>query len=93
MSKELAAFRKHFQENCSVRVEMTIEDENYFHWKRLVFHSLNCEEMNEISKYIQNTFSNEGKYSHLLPKLGVHNGFLCLTVDSKEIKEKIMGKI
>jgi hypothetical protein len=93
MSKELLAFKKHFQENCSIKVEMTIEDKSYFHWKRLVFHSLNCEQMNEVSWYIRKTFSKEENYSHLLPKLGVHNGFLCLTVDVIQIKEKIMGEI
>jgi hypothetical protein len=93
MSKELLAFKKHFQENCSIKVIHVIESERYFHWKRLCFGELNCEQMNELSRYIQRTFSTEGKYSHLLPGLVVYDNFLCLTVDVKQIKEKIMGEI
>ena len=93
MSKEMEAFKKHFQENCSVIVRETIEDRNFFHWKRLAFHSLNCEGMSEISRYIQETFGNEARFSHLLPQLVVCDGFLCLTVDAVQIREKIMGGI
>ena len=91
-SKELLAFLKHFQANCSVRVEMAIEERTYLHWKRLVFHKLNCEEMDEISQYIKDTFSEKDRYTHLLPTIGVYNGFLCLTIDEKFIREIIMDK-
>lgn len=93
MSKELSAFKKHFQENCDVKVIHTIEEKTYPHWKRLCFGHLTCAQMNEISWYIESTFSNEGRFSHLLPKLGVYNDYLCLTIDVKQIKEKIMGEI
>lgn len=90
MSKELKAFKKHFTENCDVRIIGTIEENHLPHWKRLCFNSLNCEEMLKVSQYIKNTFSTSGKYSHLLPKLHVYNGMLCLTADVSEIKEKIV---
>ena len=93
MSKELSAFKKHFQENCSIKIIHTIENERCFHWKRLCFQELNCEQMEEVSRYIKRTFSNEGRFSHLLPGLVVYDNFLCLTVDVKQIKEKIMGEI
>jgi len=89
MSKELTTLYNHFKENCSVKVEGKLEERQYPHWKRLMFHSLDCEQMDEISRYIKNTFSNVGKYSHKLPQLCVYNGFLCLTVDIAQIKEKL----
>jgi hypothetical protein len=89
-SKELKAFKQHFQENCSVRVVDTIEDQRIMHWKRLDLGHLNCEEMEEVARYIKDTFYNEGMYSHILPTLGVHKGMLCLTVDVSQINEKII---
>jgi len=89
MSKELKAFKKHFEENCKVKVIRTIEEAEYPHWKRLGFGPLNCEEMREVSEYIKNTFSSPGKHSHKLPKLHAYNNYLCLTVDVCSITEKI----
>lgn len=89
MSKELTAFKKHFQGNCPVKVIDTIEEPHFPHWKRLCFNQLNCEEMVEVAAYIKNTFGTPGGYSHLSPKLHTYNNFLCLTVDISVIKEKI----
>ena len=90
MSKELTAFKKHFQNNCSIKVIKTIEERNYPHWKRLAIESLNCEQMAELSWYIRTTFSVEGKYSHKLPTLKEYKGYLCLTVDESQIKRSIL---
>ena len=90
MSPELKAFKEHFKANCSVKVTDVIEDRTFFHWKRLCFNSLDCEEMMQIAQYIKNTFSNPGNYSHLLPKVYVYNHELCLTVDVSDIKNKIL---
>lgn len=89
-SKELIAFYRHFVANCSVKVEMSLEEKTYFHWKRLVFHQLNHDDLVKIAQYLRDTFRNEGRYSHLLPKLGSYNGYLCLTVDVSQIREKIL---
>jgi hypothetical protein len=91
-SKELSVFKKHFQENCSVHIYGTIEEQTYPHWKRLMFGHLNCEELEDISKYIRKTFSKEGLYSHKLPKIQCYKDELCLTVDIKDIKEFIIDK-
>jgi hypothetical protein len=48
--------------------------------------------MDEISQYIKDTFSVKDRYTHLLPTIGVYNGFLCLTIDEKFIREIIMDK-
>ena len=90
MSPELKAFKEHFQASCSVKVTDTAENKSYFHWKRLCFNALNCEEMLQIAQYIKNTFSNVGDYSHLRPKLHIYDDGLCLTVDVSEIKDKIL---
>lgn len=89
-SKELIAFYRHFVANCSVKVEMSLEEKRYFHWKRLVFHQLDHDDLIDIALYLRHTFKNEGRYTHLLPKLGVYNGYMCLTVDASLIKEKIL---
>ncbi len=91
-SKELAAFKKHFEQNCSVQLAGTIEERTYPHWKRLAFGSLDCEELEEISRYIRDTFSTAGRYSHKIPKIGSYGGDLCLTVDVKYIQEFIIDK-
>jgi hypothetical protein len=90
MSTELKDFKNHFIKNCDVKILGTIEEKHLPHWKRLCFDSLNCEEMLKVSLYIKNTFSNDGYYSHLLPKLQNYNNTLCLTVDVSQIKEKII---
>lgn len=89
MSKELTAFRKHFEANTSIRVVRSLEERYCPHWKRLLLPSLNCDELAQVSDYIRRTFSSAGTYSHRLPKLGSYDGALCLTVDVGQIKEFI----
>jgi hypothetical protein len=90
MSPELKAFKEHFKANCSVKVTDTVENKSYFHWKRLCFNSLNCEELLQIAQYIKNTFSNTDNDSHLRLKLHIYDDGLCLTVDVSDIKDKIL---
>ena len=90
MSKTLTAFKKDFQYHCPDIKVTSLEEKNYPHWKRLVFlQGLNCEEMFLLSRYIKDTFSVEGKYSHKLPKLHEYKGNLVLTIDEDEIKRAI----
>ena len=94
MSEELKTFLEHFKRNCSVMVVETIEERNYFHWKRLCFESLNSEELGEISKYIIKYFSQIGNYSHILPKVHAYQYLggmqLCLTIEDREIRKFLM---
>jgi hypothetical protein len=92
MSNELKEFKKHFEANCSIKVIDTIEESHLPHWKRLCFNQLNCNDMIEIAMYIKNTFSVKDTYSHLLPKIQIYNGFLCLTVDVSQIEKLIKNK-
>ncbi len=90
MSKTLTAFKKDFQYHCPDIKVTSLEEKDYPHWKRLVFlQGLNCEEMFLLSRYIKDTFSVEGKYSHKLPKLHEYKGNLVLTIDEDEIKRAI----
>ena len=91
MSKELTAFKKHFESNCSVKVFDAIEDNMYPHWKRLCFRPLNCTEMLQIAEYIYSTFNNPKDYLHNLPKLHSYKNELCLTVDVADINKKILN--
>ena len=88
-SVELTKFYNHFKKNCTVKVIDTAESRTYFHWKRLLFDSLNSDQMLELADYIKETFSTRGLYSHNLPKLHAFDGRLCLTVDVEQINEKI----
>ena len=90
MSKELSVFKKHFQNNCSIKVVKTIEENHCRHWKRLAIEGLDCEQMAELDWYIRSTFSVEGKFSHKLPKLHEYKGYLCLTVDESQIKRSLL---
>lgn len=92
LSKELSAFKKHFEQNCSVKLMGALEERTYPHWKRLMFGGLNCDDLEEISRYIRNTFSTPNRYSHKIPILGCYDGELCLTVDIQYIKEFIIDK-
>jgi hypothetical protein len=70
-----------------VKVLYPEEDIN---WKRLYFNQLNCEEAEQISKYIKDTFSTPGKFTHLGPMLiASSNCFITLTVDVSQINEFI----
>lgn len=91
MSKELIAFKKHFERNCSIKVIDTIEESRYPHWKRLCFQSLNCTQMVMLAEYIFDTFSNPGDFSHDMPKVHSYADMLCLTVDVADINKKILN--
>ena len=93
-SKTLKAFQTHFDIYCNIRKPLdAYEDRTAPHWKRLRWYgNLNSDELEEIAKYIKYTFSNEGKYTHLLPVLGVHEGFISLTVDEELIQKYIIDK-
>ena len=92
MSKELTAFKKHFENHINIKVVNTIETSNYPHWKRLCFFKLNCEQLEEVTRYIRNTFSVMGKYTHNLVDIVPFDGYLALTVDIKLIQKHIINK-
>ena len=89
-SPELKKLSTHFTEHTGIQPLGIMEERNCFHWKRLIFQSLNCEQMEAIAKYIKKTFSKTGIYTHLSPRVGVCDGHLCLTVDAAQVKEFIM---
>jgi hypothetical protein len=89
-SKELKEFKKHFVEKTDIKVCDTVEDTSFYHWKRLIFNNLNCDEMSVISEYIKDTFSSPDKYTHLLPKLQSYENKLSLTIDVDIIRKFII---
>lgn len=92
-SEELKKFKEHFLANTiNIKIVDTTEERSFYHWKTLIFNSLNVEEMLEIANYIIKTFSQKGKFSHLLPKLNCRDGLLALTVDEDQIKKFILKK-
>ena len=88
-SKELTAFKKHFESNTGIDAS-AFENQRFFHWKRLAFNALHCEELETITKYIRDTFSVKGKYTHKLPMIVTFDGVLTLTVDVDLIREHII---
>jgi len=93
MSKELTALKKDFKQHCpDIRVS-SLEERHFPDWKRLVFKDpLNCDDMLDISLYLRNRFSVEGKYSHKVPRLHEYKGDLVLTIDESQIKQAILQK-
>jgi hypothetical protein len=89
-SSELLAFKKDFQDNTGIKVEGLIESKDFFHWKRLVFYRLNCDDMFKIHSYIKRRFSKPGIYTHLSVELVTYDGYMCLTADVSKIKEFIL---
>ena len=80
-SKKLIKFKNDFEDNTGIMVLGVTEDRRYFHWKRLILPSLNCEDLRLISSYIKYRFSKEGMYTHLAPKIQCYENNLVLTVD------------
>lgn len=89
-SKEILSFRYHFEDNTNIYPDGVIEESHIPHWKRLIFINLTCEDLIKIGEYIKETFGEEGNYSHLLPVFNSYKGNMCLTVDVKEIRDKII---
>ena len=89
-SKELIAFKKHFEFNTGIKVEEAVEDHR--HWKRLLFQSLNAEQLLKISEYILLNFSTPGRFSHRLIKLHGYRGTMALTADIDEVNEFIIQR-
>jgi hypothetical protein len=91
-SKELKAFKAHFETSTGLRVMDIYEDRTTPHWKRLLFDSLDSEKMLKIAEYIMMNFSTPGRYSHLLPKIHSYNGYVALTVGVDEIEKFIINR-
>ena len=89
-SKELIAFKKHFESHTGIKVEATAED--HHHWKRLLFQSLDAEQLLKISEYILLNFSTPGRFSHLLIKLHGYRGAMALTADINEVNKFIIQR-
>lgn len=89
-SKELTALRDHFFKTTGIEA-YPHEDCTYPHWKKISLSlTLNCEQLGAIAQYIKDTFSTEGKFTHLIPKLVVEGGNLFLKVDTKQVQEFIL---
>jgi len=91
-SPELKAFKLDFEMYTKIKVDGLIENREFFHWKRLVFSRLNCEDLRKISDYIIHRFSTPGIYTHLSVELVPFDNQMCLTVDSSNIKKFIINK-
>ena len=92
-SKELKAFRAHFETSTGLRVTDIYEDRTTPHWKRLLFDSLDAEKLLKIAEYIMMNFSTPGRYSHLLPNVHAYQGYVALTIGEDEIHKFIIKKI
>jgi len=86
MSKELTAFKDHFEAHTGIITHGKIEENHCPHWKRLTLPALDCEQMETITSYIRGFFSRKGKYSHLLPKVHSYGPLLVLSIDVEQIK-------
>tara|TARA_B100000963_G_scaffold351961_1_gene364391 strand:+ start:1090 stop:1386 length:297 start_codon:yes stop_codon:yes gene_type:complete len=93
MSKELTALKKDFKQHCPGIKVSSMEERHLPGWKRLVFKDgLNCDDMLDISLYLRNRFSVEGRYSHKLPKLHEYKGDLVLTFSEEEVQRVLLNK-
>ncbi len=90
ISKELAFFKKHFEVHTGIKVASVKENREFYHWKRLKFYELNCNDLLKISDYIRTFFSTPGIYTHLSVKLHPFDGAICLTSDAKDIEKFLM---
>lgn len=89
MSDELLRFKEHFERNTNIKVHDVYEHQSCYHWKRLLFYELNCEQLAIIGQYLKKTFSTPGKYSHLLPKIQTWGNDISITIDANLINQFI----
>lgn len=82
-SKEILEFKNHFERRTNVKVVGVKENKEFFHWKRLLLSDLRGSELIRIGEYMINYFLGKASLSEF-------DGGLYLTVDVKDIKEKIM---
>jgi hypothetical protein len=89
MSNELLRFKEHFEINTNIRVHDVYEHYSCYHWKRLLFHELNSEQLEIIGRYLKKTFYSHGKSSHLLPKIQTWGNDISITIDVNLINQFI----
>lgn len=89
-SKELQLLKKVFEEQTKIKVQGTIEEIDFPHWKRLVLPQLNSAELVKVAYFIMLNFNELNKFTHLLPKVQSYNNHLVLTVD-RELIKKYLG--
>ena len=89
-SKELSAFVEHFRNNSGLVDVDSLEESHIFHWKRIDLGTMDVRDLDKVSKYIKETFSEPENFSHCLPKVGPYNGRMYLTVSSEEITKHII---
>lgn len=92
-SIELQSFKNHFEFNTGIKVLNIIEERNFFHWKRLVFSELNCDQLITIGNYIKTFFHEDNKYYEYNIKLHTYNNISCLTCNVDYIKKFILPTI
>lgn len=68
--------------------EIRVEVEHTYPWVSIHLPQLDCSQMISVSEWIMETFSEKGRYSHLLPKLGMRNGSFCLVISREQCQEK-----
>jgi hypothetical protein len=53
MSDELLRFKEHFERYTNIKVHDVYEHQSCYHWKRLLFYELNCEQLAIIGQYLK----------------------------------------
>jgi hypothetical protein len=92
ISKELKDVKDHFEKNTGIKVQKTIEERNYFHWKRLVFEKLECDDLIKIGNYLKKYFHEDNYYYEYSISLHEYCGMMTLTIDERLIKKFIIDK-
>lgn len=95
-SKELRAFVNSYNTFMGLEgkdAKKGLEDKDWKHWKRIELgDSIDQKLMERLNAYILTTFSSEGTYSNLLPKIYWYNNSMVLTVNITEIQKHIIDK-
>ena len=93
----LKRFYQSFTEYTSERIKCRPVDRGvaYGGWFELIFrNSLHAEELVKIGNFLREKFSQEGLYSHLLPKLTATREGVSLIVQDREVERiATAGKI
>ena len=81
-SKELLAFKKHFERRTAIKVIGLKENKEFSHWKRLELANLDSNQIITVGSYLNDYLNGNGS-------LGTFNHSITLTLDEKFIKKFI----
>jgi hypothetical protein len=90
-NKLLTELIKTFKAECP-NIREVYEGEIFSDYVIFIYSNLNCEDLEDIAKFIRKHFSNEGRYTHKLPTIGTQREYsrdiMAIRISQSLVEEK-----